>query len=283
MKAKLLSVAMVLVALAAAPPALADSGTGALLAGLQNAATTQVAAGLSTSQQNAVNANVPVSIAGGNVSAGPSAATQTASSAATTNVGNNATTNQNQTQQQTTGGNSSCHVGCGGAGGAQVGAQNAETDQTAIGGAQSNQTAVNANVPVSIAGGDVNSDPSSASQTANFAAAAIVGNTASTNQNQSQEQTAGGNDACLAGCGGAGGAQLGAQNAETTQGAIGGANSDQTAVNGNAPVSIAGGDVNSGPSSASQTANSAALAIVGNTADTNQNQAREQTGGGSGS
>src|SRR5919204_5645133 len=137
MKAKLLSVAVVLIALAAAPPALADSGTGALLAGLQNAGTTQVAAALSASQQSAVNANVPVSVAGGNVSVGPSAATQTASSAATTNVANNATTNQNQSQQQTVGGNSSCLVGCGGASGAQVGGQKAETDQAPIGGAQS--------------------------------------------------------------------------------------------------------------------------------------------------
>src|ERR671931_634081 len=228
MKAKLLSVAVVLVALAAAPPALADSGTGALLAGLQNAATTQVAAGLSTSQQNAVNANVPVSIAGGNVNSGPSSATQTAGSAATTNVSNNANTNQNQSQQQTVGGNSSCHVGCGGAGGAQVGAQNAEADQTAIGDAQSDQTAVNANVPVSIAGGNVNSGPSSASQTANSAAAAIVGNTASTNQNQSQQQTVGGNNSCLAGCGGAGAFQAGGQEAQTPQSALGGARSNQT-------------------------------------------------------
>src|SRR5919197_434530 len=282
MKAKLLSVAVGLVGLAAAPPALADSGTGALLAGLQNAATTQVAAGLSTSQQNAVNANVPVSIAGGNVSAGPSAATQTASSAATTNVGNNATTNQNQTQQQTTGGNSSCHVGCGGAGGAQVGAQNAERHQGAVGVANSNQTAVNANVPVSIAGGDVNSGPSSASQTANSAAAAIVGNNADTNQNQSQQQTVGGSTSCLAGCGGAGAFQAGAPEGKTPQTAIGGAQSDQTAVNANVPVSIAGGNVNSGPSSASQTANSAAAAIVGNTASTNQNQSREKPVGGNG-
>src|SRR6266516_1947445 len=141
MKAKLLSVAVALVALAAAPPALADSGTGGLLAGLQNA----------------VNANVPVSIAGGNVNAGPSAATQTATSAATTNVANNATTNQNQSQQQTVGGNSSCNARCDGAAGANVGGQNAETDQAAVGAAQSDQRAVNANVPVSIAGGDVNS------------------------------------------------------------------------------------------------------------------------------
>ena len=96
MKAKLLSVAVALVALAAAPPALADSGTGGLLAGLQNAATTQLAAGLAASHQNAVSANVPVSIAGGNVNAGPSSATQTASSSATTNVNNQASTNQGQ-------------------------------------------------------------------------------------------------------------------------------------------------------------------------------------------
>jgi hypothetical protein len=282
MKAKLLSVAVVLAALAAAPPALADSGPGALLAGLQNAGTTQVAAGLSASQQNAVNANVPVSIAGGNVSVGPSAATQTASSAATTNVSNNATTNQNQTQQQTTAGNSSCHVGCGGAGGAQVGGQNAETNQGAVGAANSNQTAVNANVPVSIAGGNVNSGPSSATQTAGSAATTNVSNNATTNQNQSQQQTVGGNSSCHVGCGGAGGAQVGSQNAETNQGAVGTANSNQTAVNANVPVSIAGGDVNSGPSSATQNANSAAAAIVGNSAETNQNQSQQQTVGGNG-
>jgi hypothetical protein len=276
MRAKLLSVAVVLVALAAAPPALADSGTGALVAGLQNATTSQVAAALSASHQGAVNANVPVSIAGGNVSGGPSSATQEATSAATTNVSNNATTNQGQSQQQTVGGNSSCLAGCGGAGGAQVGGQNAETHQGAIGVAKSEQTAVNANVPVSIAGGDVNSGPSSATQTASSAATTNVGNTATTNQGQSQEQTVGGNDSCLAGCGGAGGAQLGIQKAETKQFALGLAVSKQNAVNGNAPVSIAGGDVNSGPSSATQTASSAATTNVGNAATTNQGQSQEQ-------
>src|SRR6266536_856136 len=283
MKAKLLSVAVALVALAAAPPALADSGTGGLLAGLQNAATSQVAAGLAASNQNAVNANVPVSIAGGNVNAGPSAATQTATSAATTNVANNATTNQNQTQQQTVGGSSSCQAGCGGAGGAQVGGQNADTHQFAIGVAKSNQHAVNANVPVSIAGGDVNSGPSSATQTADSSATTNVNNNATTNQNQSQQQTVGGSSSCHAGCGGAGGAQAGVQKADTHQGAIGVAKSDQNAVNANVPVSIAGGDVNSGPSSANQTATSTATANVGNNATTNQGQWQQQTVGGDGS
>jgi hypothetical protein len=280
MRAKLLTVAAVFVALAAAPPALADSGTGALLAGLQNAATSQVAAGLAASQQNAVNANVPVSIAGGNVNAGPSAATQAATSAATANVSNNASTNQNQSQQQNVGGNGSCLAGCGGAGGAQVGSQNAATHQGAIGVAKSNQKAVNANVPVSIAGGNVNSGPSSATQTASSPATTNVHNNAGTNQNQSQQQNVGGNGSCLAGCGGAGGAQVGRQHAETHQGAIGVAKSDQTAVNANVPVSIAGGDVNSGPSEANQTASSAATTNVGNEASTNQGQEQQQTVGG---
>ena len=276
MKAKLLSVAVALIALAAAPPALADSGTGALLAGLQNAATAQVAAGLAASHQNAVNANVPVSIAGGNVNAGPSAATQTATSAATTNVSNNANTNQNQSQQQSVGGSSSCQAGCGGAGGAQIGGQNAETHQVAIGAAHSNQHAVNANVPVSIAGGDVNSGPSSATQNADSSATTNVHNNATTNQGQSQQQTVGGSSSCRAGCGGAGGAQAGVQKADTHQGAIGVAKSDQTAVNANVPVSIAGGDVNSGPSSATQNADSSATTNVHNNATTNQGQSQQQ-------
>src|SRR5204863_380649 len=105
------------------------------------------------------------------------------------------------------------------------------THQGAIGVAKSDQTAVNANVPVAIAGGDVNSGPSSASQEASSAATTNVGNEATTNQGQSQEQTVGGNGSCLVGCGGAGGAQFGIQNAETKQFALGFAGSEQTAVN----------------------------------------------------
>jgi hypothetical protein len=283
MRAKLLSVAAVLIALAAAPPALADSGTGALVAGLQQAATAQAAAALATSQQHAVNANVPVSIAGGGVNAGPSSAAQTASSSANTNATNNATTNQGQSQQQTAGGSSSCRAGCGGAGAAQVGGQTAETHQGAVGVANSNQHAVNANVPVSIAGGNVNSGPSSAAQTASSAANTNARNNATTNQGQSQQQTVGGSNSCVAGCGGAGAAQVGGQTAETHQGAIGVANSNQTAVNANVPVSIAGGDVNSGPSSAAQTASSSANTNARNNATTNQGQSQQQTVGGNSS
>ncbi|HZT95154.1 MAG TPA: hypothetical protein VE985_11830 [Gaiellaceae bacterium] len=279
MKAKLVSVAVVLVALAAPAQALASGGGGAAQAALQGATTGQAALGASVSGQNAVNANVPVSIAGGNVNAGPSSATQTATSTATTNVANTANTNQNQTNNQTLG-SSGCQAGCGGAGGFQAGIQNAQTQQVAIGGSKSDQNAVNANVPVSIAGGDVNSGPSSATQTASSTATTNVSNDAKTHQDQTQNQNIGGSS-CQAGCGGAGGYQAGVQNAGTTQVAAGAAKSDQTAVNANVPVSVAGGDVNSGPSSATQTASSTATTNVSNDAKTHQDQTQNQNIGGS--
>jgi hypothetical protein len=103
-----------------------------------------------------------------------------------------------------------------------------------------------------------------------------VGNTASTNQGQSQQQTVGGNGSCLAGCGGAGAFQAGVQNAETTQLALGFAGSEQNAVNANAPAATAGGNVNSGPSEASQTPSSTAGTTASNNAGTNQGQEQSQ-------
>jgi hypothetical protein len=281
MKAKLLSVAVALVALAAAPAqAFADSGApGGFQAGVQSANTGQVAGGLAISDQNAVNANVPVSIAGGNVSSGPSSATQTADSTANADVSNKAKTDQDQTQTQNVGGGS-CKAGCGGAGGFQAGIQKSDTQQAAIGIAKSDQNAVNANVPVSIAGGNVSSGPSSATQTASSNATTDVSNKAKTDQDQTLTQNVGGGS-CYAGCGGAGGFQLGIQKAETDQWAAGFAKSDQNAVNGNAPVSIAGGNVSSGPSSATQTATSSANADVSNKAKTDQDQTLNQNIGGS--
>src|SRR6266542_6871636 len=281
MKAKLLSVAVALVALAAAPSALADSGSpGGLQAGLQSASTDQGAAGIAASHQNAVNSNTPVSIAGGNVTSGPSEANQTATSKADADVSNKAKTDQDQTLSQNIGG-SGCYAGCGGAGGFQAGIQDAQTQQAAVGIAKSDQNAVNANVTVSISGGKVTSGPSSATQTASSKADADVSNKAKTDQDQTQTQNIGGSG-CYAGCGGAGGFQAGVQNAETNQWALGIAKSDQNAVNANVPVSIAGGNVNSGPSSANQTATSKADADVSNKAKTDQDQTLTQNiGGGS--
>src|SRR6266540_1435895 len=277
MKAKLLSVAVGLVALAAAPSALADSGSpGGLQAGLQSASTDQGAAGIAASHQNAVNSNTPVSIAGGNVTSGPSEANQTARSKADTDVSNKAKTDQDQTLSQDIGGRGgSCKAGCGGAGGFQLGVQKADTKQAAVGIAKSDQNAVNANVPVSIAGGNVTSGPSTANQTATSKADADVSNKAKTDQDQTLTQNIGGGS-CKAGCGGAGGFQAGVQNAETNQAALGIAKSDQNAVNANVPVSIAGGNVTSGPSTATQTATSKADADVSNKAKTDQNQTLTQ-------
>ena len=282
MKAKLLSMAVALVALATAAPALADGGGGAggAQAGLQGSTTTQTAVGAAFSNQNAVNANVPVSIAGGNVTSGPSSATQTATSDATTDVSNKAKTDQDQYLSQNIGG-TGCYAGCGGAGGFQAGVQNAQTDQLAAGVSSSNQNAVNANVPVSIAGGNVNSGPSSATQTASSSATTDVSNKAKTDQDQHLRQNVGGGS-CVLGCGGAGGFQAGIQDAQTNQLAVGVAKSDQNAVNANVPVSIAGGNVSSGPSSATQTATSNATTDVSNKAKTDQDQHLSQNiGGGS--
>jgi hypothetical protein len=283
MKAKLMSVAVVLVALAMAPPAFADSGgSGGFQAGLQSATTGQAAVGAALSNQNAVNANVPVSIAGSKVSAGPSSATQTASSSADTDVSNKAKTDQDQSLTQNIGG-SGCYAGCGGSGGFQAGIQDARTQQAAVGIAKSDQNAVNANVPVSIAGHDVKSGPSSATQTASSSADTDVSNKAKTDQDQTLNQNIGGRDSCKAGCGGAGGFQLGVQKADTSQWALGIAKSDQNAVNANVPVSIAGGNVSAGPSSATQTATSSADADVKNKAKTDQDQWLHQDIGGSSS
>jgi hypothetical protein len=272
-------------------------GAGGFQVGIQHADTKQVSAGIAKSDQNAVNANVPVSIAGGNVTSGPSDATQNATSTATTDVKNKSKTDQDQTLNQNIGG-SGCYAGCGGPGGFQLGVQKADTKQIALGFAHSNQNAVNANTPVSIAGGDITSGPSSATQTATSTANADVKNKAKTDQDQTLNQNIGsakepvrscgcegkkGREvSCVAGCGGAGGFQVGVQKAETNQFALGLAKSDQNAVNGNAPVAIAGGNVTSGPSSATQTATSTANADVKNKAKTDQDQTLNQNIGSSG-
>jgi hypothetical protein len=277
MKAKLLSVAVALVALAAAPPALADSGSGGsggAQAGVQSASTGQAAVGVAKSDQNAVNANVPVNIAGGNVTAGTSNATQNASSNATANVSNDSQTDQSQHLSQNLG-SSGCYAGCGGAGGFQAGVQNAQTNQLAVGAAKSKQNAVNANVPVNIAGGNINPGSSNATQNAASNATTDVSNQSETDQHQKLDQNLGGSS-CHAGCGGAGGFQVGVQKSETDQGALGVAKSDQNAVNANVPVNIAGGNINAGSSNATQNASSNATADVSNESDTDQSQKLDQ-------
>ncbi|TML42873.1 MAG: hypothetical protein E6G19_13440 [Actinobacteria bacterium] len=258
-------------------------GAGAAQLGIQAANTEQDAKSAAISKQNAVNANVPVNVAGGNITSGPSSANQLANSQAEAKSSNEADTTQKQDQTQNVGGSSSCKVGCGGAGGFQVGAQLADTSQSAGSLAVSKQNAVNANVPVNIAGGNITSGPSSANQLANSQAEAKSSNDADTTQKQDQTQNVGGSSSCYFGCGGAGGAQIGVQSADTQQWAGAAAISKQNAVNANVPVNVAGGNITSGPSSANQWANSEAEAKASNDADTTQKQKQDQTVGGSSS
>jgi hypothetical protein len=231
-------------------------GAGAAQIGVQAANTEQDAKAAAISKQNAVNANVPVNVAGGNITSGPSSANQLANSEAEAKSSNDADTTQKQDQTQNVGGSSSCKIGCGGAGGFQAGVQLADTTQSAGSLAVSKQNAVNANVPVNVAGGNITSGPSSANQLANSEAEAKSSNDADTTQKQDQTQNVGGNSSCYFGCGGAGGAQIGVQSASTDQWAGAAAISKQNAVNANVPVNVAGGNITSGPSSANQLAGS---------------------------
>jgi hypothetical protein len=251
-------------------------GAGQFQAVGQNAVTKQNADADADAKQNAVNGNAPVTIAGGSVFGGSSSANQTASNSAGAAAGNLALTSQTANATQV-GGSSSCAAGCGGAGQFQLVGQNAVTKQNAEADADADQNAVNANVPVTIAGGSVYGGSSSANQAASNKAGAAAGNLALTSQAAAATQM-GGTTSCKAGCGGAGQFQLLGQNAFTVQNADADADADQNAVNANVPVTIAGGNVFGGSSSANQTASNAAGALSLNLAKTLQQAFATQVG-----
>jgi hypothetical protein len=251
-------------------------GAGQFQAVGQNAVTKQNAKANADANQNAVNGNAPVTIAGGDVVGGSSSANQAASNTAGAAAGNIALTSQTANAKQV-GGSSSCSYGCGGEGQFQAVGQNAVTLQNAKADADANQNAVNANAPVTIAGGDVWGGSSSANQEASNGAYAAAGNAALTSQTANATQV-GGKSSCLAGCGGAGQFQLVAQNAITLQNAKADADANQNAVNANVPVTIAGGDVFGGTSSANQLASNAAGSLSFNLAGTLQQVFATQVG-----
>src|SRR4029077_15066671 len=109
----------------------------------QTSATGQLADSKAKADQNTVNANVPVNIAGGNIVGGANSANQTALNGAKSGAGNNADTKQKNDQSQSAG--SSCLVGCGGAGQAQLSDQTSATGQLADSKAKADQNTVNAN------------------------------------------------------------------------------------------------------------------------------------------
>src|SRR6266446_2421540 len=229
------------------PPPGADQLLG------QMAGATQGAPAAGTAGQTASNASLPVGISGLSgfaVGSGSGSATQTATNSADADASNTSPTDQTATATQT-GGSSSCKSGCGGAGQSQTVDQSALTKQDANADATAKQNAVNANVPVSIAGGDVNGGISSANQTATNKADADATNKSNTDQTANATQT-GGSSRCASGCGGNGQEQNVIQDSQTKQSADADATAKQNAVNANVPVSIAGGDVNGGSSSATQ-------------------------------
>jgi hypothetical protein len=250
-------------------------GSGQAQVSDQNALTGQLAASEATGKQNAVNANVPVNIAGGDISGGSNSANQTATNGASSSAGNTATTDQSNNQTQTVGG-SSCSLGCGGNGQAQVSGQDAATLQAALSSAKAGQNTVNANVPVNIAGGDISGGSNSANQTSTNGASSSAGNTATTDQSNNQSQTAGGSS-CSLGCGGNGQAQISGQGALTAQLAASEASAKQNAVNANVPVNIAGGDISGGSNSANQTSTNGATSSSGNGSSTSQNGGQTQS------
>src|SRR5207247_573893 len=132
----------------------------------QESKTKQDADADALAKQNAVNANVPVSIAGHDVVGGSSSATQTADNNANADAPNKRTTDHSAYATQFRA-STSCKSGCGGNGQEQNVVQASKTKQDADADALAKQNAVNANVPVGIAGKNVVGGSSSATQTAN--------------------------------------------------------------------------------------------------------------------
>jgi len=159
MKRHLIAVGIAVIALAAwvgtasaanDPPPGADQILGQWAGGSQGAPAQ------STAGQDASNLGLPIDITGIAIPTAPSSssASQDASNKASADASNKSSTDQSATATQT-GGSSSCSSGCGGAGQAQAIDQSAQTKQDADADANAKQNAVNANVPVSIAGGSV--------------------------------------------------------------------------------------------------------------------------------
>jgi hypothetical protein len=169
---------------------------------LQAALTHQSANSNAKAKQNAVNANVPVTVAGLGVLGGSSSANQAASNNATSNASNSSSTSQSAVPTQI-GGSSSCFSGCGGNGQEQNVIQIGLTKQHADSDAKAKQNAVNTNAPVLVVGGDPSLGSSSANQEASNNATSNASNSSSTSQSAVPTQIAG-SSICPFGCGGNG-------------------------------------------------------------------------------
>ena len=177
-----------------------------------------------------------MSIAGGNVSGGSSAANQTLTNTAKSDASNDSTTAQTARPTQTAG-SSSCWYGCGGNGQSQNVHQSAKTKQDADADAKAKQDAVNANVPLNISGGSVYGGSSTANQTASNNANATAPNSSTTAQTASPTQSAG-SLSCWYGCGAQGQEQNIWQSGKTKQDGRGKAKAKQKLANTNVPFDL---------------------------------------------
>jgi len=237
----------------------------------QAAFTDQWASSAALAKQNAVNANVPVTIVGkGHVGSSPSSANQWADNSANSNATNASATKQGADQNQnanSSSGSGGCYKFCTGGGGnitkqGQDLAQLAKTDQNAESAALAKQNLVNANVPVTIVGssgkdGHDGQDGwkgfdggwgkgSGANQNASNSASSAAANASLTHQGANQNQnsnassgTSGGGKFATGGGGNitAQGQDL-VQLAKTQQGAISAAVAGQFNTNASSPVDI---------------------------------------------
>ena len=258
-------------------------GSGQAQNASQSSSTNQSAGSSANANQNGVNANVPVTISGGGVSVGgmnvgrpngggSSSATQNLDNDADSDASNEASTTQDASQNQSS--SSSCQAGCGGSGQHQGLDQDADTDQEADSEARADQNGVNANVPVTIGGGDVRGGNSSANQDLKNEADSDASNKAWTEQNAGQTQDS--SSECKYGCGGSGQSQKLDQDADTKQKADSKAYAWQNGVNANVPVTIGGGDVRGGDTSADQELDNEADSDASNKAGTEQNADQTQ-------
>jgi hypothetical protein len=238
----------------------------------QDADTDQKADSEANAFQNGVNANVPVTIGGGDVYGGNSSAKQDLDNEADSEASNEAKTVQAADQSQSS--ESECWAGCGGSGQFQALKQDADTNQKAKSEANAFQNGVNANVPVTIGGGDVYGGNSSAKQDLDNEADSEASNEAKTIQVAGQDQDS--TSDCGYGCGGSGQSQKLEQDADTYQKADSEANAFQNGVNANVPVTIGGGKVYGGDSSAVQKLDNEADSEASNEALTFQLAGQEQ-------
>src|SRR5262249_57397320 len=126
---------------------------GAAQIGVQSADTQQWAGAAAISKQNAVNANVPVNVAGGDITSGPTSANQLAVSKADADASNDADTTQKQDQTQNVGGHPSWSIGGGGARGGPPRTPQRPTPQGAGAAAVSHPNALKAHPPGNPGGG----------------------------------------------------------------------------------------------------------------------------------